>query len=478
MKKAKIICTIGPASDSEEMLECLVHQGMNVCRLNFSFGTHESHTEKIQRIRNVSERTRKPLAILLDLQGPKIRVGKLKEPITVHREDELILTGMEDHPQPTILPTTYTNIASDTEPGKTILMADGAINLEVIHTDAAKRTVTCKVIHGGTILSGKGINLPYTPISLPALTEKDKADALFGLEQGVDYIALSFVRTAADIEQLRKLMASTGKTVPIIAKIEKPEALDNLENILEVADGVMVARGDLAVEISLAKVPLAQKRIIEEANCKRKLTIIATQMLDSMIEQPTPTRAEVSDIANAILDGTDAVMLSGESATGKYPDKAVAVMRTIIEEVEQALCESNQENYVYDIPAHDTVREAICSSASHLSYAVEEQAMVVLSRTGTTGRILSKYRPDSNIFMITADLSIYNRMALCHNIYPVLVPSSFFSETMNHTELVERIASLLLEKKCIHKKDRLIMLLGDHKQEHWSTNSITVYEIP
>ena len=283
MKKCRIVATVGPACESPAMLEKIIRAGVDVCRLNSSFGTNEDRLAKIRNIRNISAVLRKPVAILQDLQGPKIRVGKLKEPVKVKKGETLILTGGTEHTERLRLPTTYTCIAKDCEAGKIILVADGRIILKVEKTDRRHDAVYCKVINGGEILSGKGINLPYTKISLPALTEKDEADAVFGAEAGVDYIGMSFVRTPADVCRLKNLFRKIGKSVPVIAKIEKPEAVENIGAILEVVDGVMVARGDLAVELSYAKVPTAQKMIIHEANRRGKITLTATEMLSSCL---------------------------------------------------------------------------------------------------------------------------------------------------------------------------------------------------
>ncbi|MCF6177075.1 MAG: pyruvate kinase [Victivallaceae bacterium] len=469
MKRTKIIATIGPASEKRSTLEKMAKAGMDICRLNFSFGTHEEHLNKIAMIREVSKRTGKSLAILQDLQGPKIRIGKLTAPVKVKKGDEIILSGKTVHKSTFYLPTTYPLIASDTKPGKTILLADGRIILQVKSADPRKKEAICKVTCGGTILTGKGINLPYTDISMPALSKKDIADAKFGIKAGVDAIALSFVRSAEDIMKLRRLLKKENSDIPIIAKLEKPEALDNLDAIVIAADGVMVARGDLADEISFEQVPVAQKKIINAANAKAKLTIIATEMLSSMVDNPLPTRAEVSDVANGVLDGTDIVMLSNETATGKYPAKAVQTMTKIIKEAENILPSAH---YLKNFNAHKkyAVTEAMCLAASFLSHELNERAIAVLTSSGNTARIMAKTRPETTIFAATANENIYYRMALYNNVWPLLLRSSDPEDTAR-TYL--ELENMLIAKKLAKKGELIITLNGIHqKGGNWSLNSI------
>jgi pyruvate kinase len=300
MKRAKIIATLGPATANEKAITSLLKNGADVFRLNFSFGTYDEHQQLISRIRTVSDKLGQAVAILQDLQGPKIRVAKLKEPVELKKGMEVSLSGKSKHKTPLTIPTTYKQIASDTAPGKIILLADGKIILKVIKTDPAAREILCKVVNGGTVITGKGINLPYTDISLPALTDKDRQDAEFGLKAGVDYIGLSFVRRAGDIRKLKNLMKKLNISVPVISKIEKPEALENIDEILNETDGIMIARGDLAIEVPLSKVPILQKTLLKKANIRGKFTIVATEMLSSMVDNPRPTRAEASDVANAV----------------------------------------------------------------------------------------------------------------------------------------------------------------------------------
>ena len=471
MKKTKIIATIGPASESPEVIEKLALAGMNVCRLNFSFGTHDEHKKKIDMIRSVSKKIGYPIGILLDLQGPKIRIGQLNEPVTIKRGEEIILSGNNKHKERFYLPTTYRQIASDTVNGKTILIADGKIILKVIKTDKKKKEVYCKTIQGGTILTGKGINLPYTEISLPALTEKDKEDVMFGIETGVDYMGLSFVRKAEDVLQLKRILKKAKNRIPVIAKIEKPEALINLEKILEVADGVMVARGDLAGEISFEKVPPAQKEIIHKANKNGKITIVATEMLNSMVENPLPTRAEASDVANAIFDGADAVMLSNETAMGKFPEKAVKAMNAIAIEAEKSFSYITPSNKELNFPEVHEQTNALCSAASFLSYKLNEKALCVITRSGTSVRWLSKYRPQSRIFAATENKILYNQLALLHNVSPILIENN-----ENKNDVIGVVKKLLITNKCLKKGSMVIFLSGTHSKgnDSWQTDTVTL----
>lgn len=471
MRKTKIIATLGPATAGSEELEELIRAGADVCRLNFSFGTREEHRALISAVREASAAAGKAVAILQDLQGPKIRVGKLTMEVELTRQDIVTLTGETEHSSPLVIPTTYAEIARDTEPGKRIYLADGAIQLEVIEARPDRKEVVCRVLSGGRISTGKGINLPYTDVSLPSLTEKDREDVIFGLEVGVEYIALSFVRKASDVQDLRELIASKGKDVPIITKIEKPEALDNIEEIIDVSDGIMVARGDLATEIPLARVPIEQKRLVRLAHRKGKITIIATQMLESMVSAPRPTRAEASDVANAIFDGTDAIMLSAETSIGKYPSGAVRIMDEIAREVEESLL--NRKLAPEDAPPFDrSLRHGLCAAASYLSYILDERALAVFTRTGTTAMILSKYRPQTNIFGITSNETVYRRLAMCHNVVPVLSEQQEITNSILMT-----IEQELCAREFVRSGDRLIVISGQQNGEGWQTNTVTVETI-
>lgn len=479
MRKTKIIATIGPACENGSNLKAMFKAGVNVCRLNFSFGSHEQHADKISLIRQTSRELNQSVAIMQDLQGPKIRIGHLAAPVTVKKGDSLILSGNTIQKEVCYLPTTYRNIANDTQPGKTILLADGKIILHVESVNQTHREVACRVIAGGTILTGKGLNLPYTRISLPALTPKDIEDAVFGINNGVDYLALSFVRCAEDVMKLRRLLKKHHADIPIIAKLEKPEALDNLQEILSVSDGVMVARGDLADEISFEHVPMAQKRIVREANAAGKLTIVATEMLSSMVDNPLPTRAEVSDVANAVLDGSDMIMLSNETATGKYPVKAVQAMGAIATEAEKMISRDTLKPVKLDDSKE--IALAMCMSATFLSHALSERAMVVLTSTGETARILAKCRPDSTIYATTYEPRIYRRMAAFHNVLPLLLEHTDKNLQPGMPLIIEQIKAKLLQDKLVKAGDKLILLslagVANHDGKR-QLNSIHVVTMP
>ncbi len=473
MKNTKIIATIGPACESSEMLRKMFRAGVDVCRLNFSFGTHDEQREKFKRIRKAARKAGRAVAVMQDLQGPKIRVGKLTEDVEVKIGDTLILSGRTVHREKFCLPTTYRHIAADTVAGKTILMMDGRIILRVKKVDSARKEVHCIVKAGGTILTGKGINLPYTTISLPSVTAKDKKDALLGIELGVDFIAQSFVRSAADILTLKRhLRRHGGGHIPIIAKLEKPEALENLDEIIDVVDGVMVARGDLADEIFFAKVPTAQKRIISAANRKGKLTIVATEMLSSMTENPLPTRAEASDVANSVLDGADLLMLSNESAMGKYPVKAVRAMSSIVSEAEQMLAgEDFFADIVYDKKLE--VSRAMCLSASFLSHELNEKAIAVLTTTGESVRILSKYRPETKIYAATYSETTYHRMAAYNKVVPLLLEGEHPASSDEAQRALELLKNLLRKNKIVKAGEVFICLTGLKANDgSWHVNSL------
>ncbi len=477
MKRTKIIATLGPASFDRKTIKQLVKNGVDVFRLNFSFGSEKEHAQTIKCIREISLELNQSVGILQDLQGPKIRVATLKEPVTVKKNQVIILSGNAAHKESLYIPTTYRQIAGDTEPGKTILLADGKIILSVLKTDISKKEVTCKVVNGGTILTGKGINLPYTNISLPALTPKDKKDAIFGIKKGVDYIGLSFVRHPEDVLKLKRIMKKMNKEIPVIAKIEKPEGVDNIEEILDVADGIMVARGDLAVEISFAKVPLVQKDLLRRANLRGKLTIVATEMLSSMSENPRPTRAEASDVANAVLDGTDAVMLSNETAMGKFPTQSVAAMNSIVTETETSLLNQNY-HMTLDMPEIQDLTQAMCESAAHLSYFLDERAIAVITHSGGSVKVISKYRPQSPIYAATFDINVYHKMALYHNVHPLLLDDSGLSKKNDNLSYsLEQFESLLRNKKLVKTGDSLIFLTGDILPKGWRVNTIKVSAI-
>ena len=430
-RRAKIICTIGPASGSEEMVRDLLRSGMNVARLNFSHGTHEDHIQRIAMLRRVAAEQGRTICILQDLQGPKIRTGKLphKKPILLEAGKQITITPRDVLGTPQLVGTTFQTLAQDVESGARILFSDGRIELRVASVDG--RDVTCDIINGGMLAESQGINIPGAALSVPALTEKDHEDLAFGLENDVDMIAVSFVRTGADIRLVKDLIKKAGKSIPVIAKLEKPQAIENLEEILQAASGVMVARGDLGVELPAERVPVIQKHIIQRAAEWRKPVIIATQMLESMIESPRPTRAEASDVANAVFDGTDAVMLSGETASGKYPREAVAMMARIIVEAESSMAQQRlMRRRRGGTSAKSTISETVCESIALAAEDLDMAAIAVFTESGHTAKLVSKYRPKCPIFAFARSAPVCHWMNLLWGVYPLMAGSSNSAESM------------------------------------------------
>lgn len=408
--KTKILATIGPASNNYETIKNLAAAGANVFRLNFSHGSHEIHQEVINIIRRINEEDNLNLGILQDLQGPKIRVGEMENGgVQINPGDHITITNDPVIGNANLVSTVYQNLPNDVLSGDRILIDDG--NLEVVVIDTDGKNVNCTVIHGGILKSRKGINLPNTKVSAPSLTEKDIEDLEFGLSQEVDWIALSFVRSAVDITDLRNRIQAKGKECKIVAKIEKPEALENIDSIIEATDAIMVARGDLGVEVPMEIVPLWQKRIVEKCKLACKPVIIATQMMESMIVNPRPTRAETNDVANAVLDGADAVMLSAETASGKYPVNAVKAMSSIIKYLEE-----NAEIYhnLYKIPEGEEnfLSDNLILMAARLSRNVKAKAIVGITSSGFTGFRLASHRPSANIFVFTRNNNLITQMSL------------------------------------------------------------------
>ena len=473
MRKTKIIATLGPRWSNEEMVKKIIENGANVCRLNFSFGSYDEHLERIKIIRKVSEELGKPVAILADLQGPKIRIGKLKENITVKEGDIVKLSGHKETNDESIIPTTHENIAHDVKAGSLLLIADGTIQLIVESSDEASKLVVCKVITGGTILSSKGINLPGAHVTTEVLTEKDVNDALFAAKNGANYLGMSFVRRAEDVIRLRKILDDNDfKHVGIVSKIENTESLENLESIIKVSDGVMVARGDLGVEIPFGEVPVWQKKILKMANDMGKITIIATQMLESMTKSPVPSRAEASDVANAVLDGTDVVMMSAETASGDYPIEAVKAMVSIVEAAEKSVNKTSHDNMTY---LDSGVNDALADSASYLSYSLDNKAIIALSRSGRTVRNLSKKRPKTPIVFMSADNNICNGLAICHNVYTIHMPEDLnFSAGISHGGEINILEDTLVEHKLANHGDRIIVVSGSKWQGRWQENSVRI----
>ncbi|MCX5724821.1 MAG: pyruvate kinase [Nitrospirae bacterium] len=480
MRKAKIVCTIGPASAEPSILEQLITSGMNVARLNFSHGTHESHRAAIASIRAVAERLHLPVAILQDLQGPRIRVGALDEAgieVTAGQRIRLVggllRSGGQIGSQTlapssvTEIPVVYPQLARDVRPGARVLIDDGLIELLV--TTVSGGAVECQVQAGGRIRSHKGINLPGTTISAPTLTDKDRKDIRFGVAEGVDYMALSFVRGPEDVQAARRLVLECGGDQPIIAKIERAEAIASLDALLEEADGVMIARGDLGVEMGPEVVPILQKRIITKANHYRRLVITATQMLESMTQHPSPTRAEASDVANAIFDGTDAVMLSAETARGQYPVESVQVMDRIVRVAEgetQFLTVGSAD------PESRAIPEAMCEAAASAADATAAAAIATFSESGATARLLSKQRPAAPIVAFTPHEAVCRRMALYWGVLPRLM-----ARVQNPDERVRAVEQRLMEERVVQTGDCVVLLSGTVTGQLGGTNVMKLHRI-
>jgi len=410
----------------------LMRLGMDVARLNFSHGTHQEHARNIERLRHAAKREGRTICILQDLQGPKIRTGRLQghRPVLLKAGARLTITPRKIAGTAALIATTFPGLAAEVGPGSRILLSDGLIELRV--TEVRGADVVCEVVNGGLLGEFQGINLPGVALSIPALTEKDQADLAFGLKHGVDVVALSFVRSAADVRSVKTLIAAEGGDVPVIAKLEKPQALEQLEEIFEASDGVMVARGDLGVEMLPEQVPVIQKHVIRRSTVWRKPVITATQMLESMIENPRPTRAEASDVANAIFDGTDAVMLSAETASGRYPRESVAIMARIVVEAETNMAE-------FTIPRRRagqraiSVAEAICESVAHAAEDLPMAAIAIFTETGNTARLISKYRPKAGVYAFSQFPQVCNRMNLLWGVHPVRTGLARSAEQMVDT---------------------------------------------
>ena len=452
MRRSKIVATIGPASRDRAVLEPLLLAGVDVIRLNFSHGEHHEHLAVARAAREIAQAADRPLAILQDLSGPKIRTGRVAQPVELRDGETVRITTDESvEGRPGLISTSYDPLPQDVKPGDRILLDDGHIELRVVRT--AAHEVECLVVHGGLLKSHKGMNLPGVKLSTPALTEKDRRDLAFGIQNGVDYVALSFVRQAADVEDAKRLIRELGGSAPLIAKIEKREAVDDLAAILDAADGVMVARGDLGVELPTEEIPTLQKRIIEKANAAGKVVITATQMLESMIDSPRPTRAEASDVANAILDGTDGIMLSGETAAGRFPVAAVATMARI------ALY--TEEHYGLRAPARVSGHEAtvIARSLARVANTVAEELdcklIVVFTESGTTARLLSSYRPRPAIAAMTFNEETYRRLALVWGVMPI--QTEYAPSTV---DMLLRGEDLLKRKGLVRTGDVILMLAG------------------
>jgi pyruvate kinase len=467
LRHTKIVATIGPASSSPEMIRKLIEAGLDVARLNFSHGKYEDHAAVIDSLRAISTELNKPVTIMQDLQGPKIRVGQLPGGRMEIKKDDLVnLVPLSEYrSEPATIPIDYPYVAEEAGPGMQVLLADGLFELEVVGIQG--KDVLCRVIEGGILTDHKGVNFPNLNLRLPSLTEKDIRDLDFGLTRDIDWISLSFVRSAADVIALKNLVAEKGFQKPIIAKIEKPQAIEHLEEIVEAVNGVMVARGDLGVEMSPDKVPMLQKRIIELCNRTGKTVITATQMLESMIHEPRPTRAEASDVANAIIDGTDAIMLSGETAMGDYPVKAIEMMAKIALDVESKI-----EFKTYPPTGHSEII-ALSRATNQVAEVIMPACIVVMTTSGRSARFIAAERPKCPVFAFTTNIRVYHALNLLWGIFPILIS--------DHPDTFEEMAAMaeknLLQRALAKPGDKILLLGGIPAHEAGGTNFLKVHTL-
>lgn len=470
MRTTKIVATLGPSSNTDEIVAKLMDAGVDLFRLNASHGTHQDHAEAVARVREISKLMGRSVGILVDLQGPKIRLGKFEEGKAYLETGSNfeITTDTEVIGNNVRACTGYSHFASDVQPGDRVLLADGAVELRVITTDGL--SAHHEVVYGGWIGNNKGINLPGVSVSAPSLTKKDMADLAFFITQDIDFIALSFVRKPADLMRLRHYLEEKEKTIPIIAKIEKPEAWEQLNAILEEADGVMVARGDLGVEMALEKVPFIQKSIIERARQHGKFVITATQMLESMIESPVPTRAEVSDIANAIYDGTDAVMLSAETGAGKYPVESVKMMARIAVEAEA----SRKHLGFVELPlrASPSVAEMIADGAYHTARTAGVSAIAVFTSTGSTARLIARYRPPVPIYAFTLSEAVVRQLSPIFGVKAIVAPMVSSTD-----EMLTQMDRILLDRGWMKIRDLIVMVAGQPIGRPGTTNLMKLHRV-
>lgn len=471
-RRTKIVCTIGPSCNTQKAIEELLLHGMNVARLNFSHGSHEEHAEVIQYIRNAAQKYNYNVPILMDLQGPKIRVGKVKNGGQMLKAGDIIkITGEDVIGDETTIPIDYTNLIREAQIGNTILLDDGLLELKI--TARFPDYLEAKVVVGGMLKPRKGVNLPNVPLSIPSLTEKDLKDLEFGIEQDVDLIALSFVRTAGDIRDIISRVRAAGSQAAIIAKIEKPEAINVIDEIIEEADGIMVARGDLGIEIPTEQVPVVQKMIIEKCRYAGKPVITATQMLDSMITNPRPTRAESSDVANAVLDGTDAVMLSGETAAGAYPNEAVNVMDRICRSIEENRPQIyNSLKYRKPEWKEKQVIESLAYSCVTIADNVEAKVISTITHSGSTARRIAKFRPAVPIVAFTESKKVRRQLNLVWGVYSVRLDELFDTDLS-----VKMMENYLKDNGLVKTGDRVIVATGMPIAKRGRTNMIKVSTI-
>jgi pyruvate kinase len=482
MIRTKIVCTIGPASRKPETLRELIQAGMDIARLNFSHGDHVYHARNIARIRAAARQTKKPVAVLVDLQGPKLRVGMMEgDGVPIHEGELIHLTTrpvsghrLEGGPVAAVIPVQYQDLPRDIKADERILLDDGL--MELVTLEVSGDTIVCRVVTGGLLQSNKGLNLPGTALSLPSMTDKDQVDLDFAIGQQVDWIALSFVRRAKDILSLKEAIAgrcASDKCIRVIAKIEKPEALDDIEEIIAVSDGIMIARGDLGIEIPPEKVPMVQKRLIQLANAAGKPVITATQMLDSMIRNPRPTRAEASDVANAILDGTDAIMLSGETATGKYPIEAVRTMVRIACEVEAATLAGPWRHPPHIPSSSGNVTDAVAHATCDTAYDLRAAAIITATASGATARAVARYRPHTPIIAVTPNRVVQRQLMLSWGVIPLHAGRAESTDRILRDSIRQATAAGL-----VRAGDRVVLTAGVANNMPGTTNLMTVELVP
>lgn len=468
MRKTKIICTIGPACDREEIFESLIDNGLNVARLNFSHGTYEDHQQKIDMIKKVSTKKNAAIGIMLDTKGPEIRTGYMENgSVNLMEGQQFTLTSKQIVGNSDIASVTYKDLKNDLALGDNILIDDGLISLKVVKIDD---DIHCVVENGGILGNQKGINIPGKEISLPSVTKKDIEDIKFGIRNGVDFVAASFIRKSSDVKEIRHLLDSSGgEYIKLISKIETKQGVENIDDIIDASDGIMVARGDLGVEIPVEEVPLVQKSIIKKCNIAGKTVVTATQMLDSMIRNPRPTRAEVADVANAIFDGTDAIMLSGETAAGKYPVESVKTMSRIATRTEEVV---NYENILRDKCVYgkatvtDAISHATCTTAQDLGV----RAILTATKSGFTARMVSKYRPKAPIIAVTYDESVMRQLSLVWGVYPIITNS------VNTTdEMIESAVKNACKSGYVNIGDKVVITAGLPINQTGTTNLIKVH---
>lgn len=469
MKRTKIVCTIGPASDNVEILVKMMQAGMNVARLNFSHGTREEHARRIEFIREAAGKAGKNIALLLDTKGPEVRLGVLEKPVYLRAKQKVVLTARPAAGGAGRLPVLFPDLPRKVSPGSVILLADGLIELKVLSVQGDE--VECEVVHGGEVTSHKRVSIPDAEVDLPAVTEQDREDILFGVEHRLDFIAVSFVRRAADVLAVREILEEAAAGLDVIAKIESREGVNNLDEIIAVADGVMVARGDLGVDIPAEEVPLVQKMIIKKCNQAGKPVITATQMLESMIHNPRPSRAEASDVANAIFDGTDAVMLSGETAVGRYPVEAVEVMARIAARAEASLPYTEILERQRRGPARtvtDAISHATCATAQDLGAA----AIITSTQTGYTAKMVSKYRPRAPIIAVTPEMKVLRKLALVWGVQPLLIAPIKDTDSM-----IAAAIEISLAAEMVKPGDLVVITAGVPVGMRGTTNLLKVHVV-